>query len=123
MSESAAGVVHAFLDAVEAFDFGVAARYLDPARFTYRSPLNSYDSVPEFMAEFSRLGSILKHIERRHSLSDGREAALFLDIQTHVPDFASSSRIALWAEVGDGKIAALEFYYDARAYMAMFEPG
>lgn len=113
-------VVHAFLDAVEAFDFSLASKYLSPNRFSYRSPLQNYHSAADFMDELRRLEPILKRIDRRHTLSDGSETAFFFDVLTNVPDLASS-RIALWAEIENGLIASMEFYYDAYAYKTMFE--
>ena len=121
MTASAAAVVHAFLDAIEALDFEAASACLAADGFFYTSPQNTFRSSREFIANFSRVEPILKSIERHAALSEGNQTGMLLTIHTHVPDLAST-RIALWATVLEGRIVRLEFVYDASAYTALFEP-
>lgn len=109
-----------FLDAFEARDFERVRSYLSDNRFSYRSPVSSYDSADAFVANIARIGPILERIERRRIFVDGNTVCGILNLKTTMEGLRQVPVVQL-ATVVDGRIVTLEAIFDATAYNRMFE--
>jgi hypothetical protein len=115
-------VVLAFLDALEQRDFERAAGYLSRERFSYVGPTSHFDSAADFLSDISRIGPILKSFQRRRTFVDGSDVMVVFDFIATIPEL-SNTRVAEWLRVEDGLITYMELFFDAHAYVSMFESG
>jgi hypothetical protein len=121
MNETTPGaVVQGFLDAVAERDFDRARAFLADTRFSYRSPLSDFDDATVFIADISRVGSILERIEVRRTFVDGDEVCTIINFFSRM-DRLQVTPVVQWARVAHGRIAAMEVFFDARQYASMFE--
>ncbi len=114
-------VVTSFLDAFQCGDFELARSFLSNERFSYRGPIDRFDSADEFIVDISRIGAILKRIELRRIFADGDEVCAIVTYVTTIEDIANT-RAANWARVENERIVSIESFLDARAYARMFDP-
>lgn len=112
----------AFLDALQERDFERAARLLSGERFEYVGPTASWDQAGDFIADISRVGPILKRLDRRQVFADGGNVMVVFDFIATIPEL-SNSRVAEWFRVEDGLITRIEVFFDSYAYRSMFETG
>jgi len=113
-------VVQGFLDAVAERDFDRAREFLADAGFSYRSPLSDLDDATAFIADISRVGPILERIEVRRTFVDGDEVCTIINFFSRM-DRLQVTPVVQWSRVADGRIAAIEVFFDARQYASMFE--
>ena len=113
-------IVHRYLDAIEARDFVRARMYLADKNFSFRSPIASFDDANQFVADIARVGQILEGIERRKTLTDGNDVCDILNFKTRLSTLATTP-VVQWSTVKDGKITVIEVFFDAHAYVRMFE--
>lgn len=113
-------LVDCFLDAIEAREFEQAQRCLSGDEFFYLSPIETFANAADFIADASRVGPILKRIDRRKLFVDGDEACAIFNLITTI-DALANTRVAQWMKVRNGKIVSIEVFFDAHAYSSMFE--
>ncbi len=113
-------VVQGYLDAVAARDWERARSFLADRDFQYVSPLQTYQSADRLVADLIRVDTIMKDVHERRAFSDGDDVCIIMDFRTTLEELAVT-RVALWATVHDGRIHRLELFFDARAYMSMFD--
>ncbi|MCC6302083.1 MAG: nuclear transport factor 2 family protein [Gammaproteobacteria bacterium] len=116
----ASGVMREFLDALAGRDFPRARACLSDHRFVYSSPLSVFDDPDAFIADISRLGSILEKLETRHALASDAEVCAIVNFKVRMAEL-SSIDVVLWASVEDGRIVSMEAFFDGRKYDALFE--
>ena len=115
MSESAAEkIVGAYLDALEGRDFERLRTFLSDTGFSYRSPVSNYIVV------ISRVGPILEKIDRVRTFVDGDDVCSILRFRTTMETLKEVPVVQLTA-VANGKIVAIEVFFDASEYNKMFE--
>jgi len=117
--QSPESIVTAFIDAIEAREFDCARRYLSDTSFSYRSPVSRADDADTFIVIISRVGPILNGIERRKTFVNGDDVCTILNYRTSMEAIREVPVVQL-ATVVDGKIAALEAFFDASEYNKMF---
>ena len=123
MTEPAAGkMVTAFLDALEARDFERLRTFLSDTGFSYRSPVSMTDNVDDYITLISRVGPILEGIERVRTFVDGDDVCSILRFRTTMETLKEVAVVQL-TTVTDGKIDAMEVFFDASEYNKMFEFG
>lgn len=113
-------VVDAYLGAIAARDFDAARRCLSGRSFRHRSPISSFSDADAFIADISRIGPILEAIERRRTFVDGNEVCAIVDYVTRM-DRRQVTPVVHWLTVVDGRIVAIETFFDARGYAKLFE--
>ncbi len=118
--KAARDLVDRFLNAVEARDFERMGQCLSPQKFSYVSPIETFDNAEDFVARASRVGPITKRIERRKLFIDGNEVCVIFNFITTM-DALAVTRIAQWMKIESGKIASIELFFDAHAYASMFD--
>jgi ketosteroid isomerase-like protein len=115
-------IVNGYLDAIGARDFERARRFLADRGFSNRSPISTFDDADAFVADLSRVGAILERMERRRVFVDGNEVCVILDYVTHMHR-RQVTPVVHWMRTVNGKIAAIETFFDARVYEELFELG
>ena len=114
-------IVERYLAAIEAREFEVARGYLADEGFVYRSPLGIQEDADAFIADVSRVGPIMKAIERHKTFVDGDDVCLIISFRSTIEELAHI-RLAQWVRVQGTRIRCIEVFFDARAYTRMFEP-
>lgn len=121
MTESVAGkVVTAYLDALEDRDFERLRSYLSETGFSYRSPVSVADNADDYITIISRVGPILEGIERVRTFIDGSDVCSILKFRTTM-EMLKEVPVVQLATVDEGKIVALEVFFDASEYNKMFD--
>ena len=121
MSESAAEkIVGAYLDALEGRDFEGLRTFLSDTGFSYRSPVSKADNADDYILIISRVGPILEKIERVRTFVDGDDVCTILRFRTTMETLKEVPVVQLTA-VANGKIVAIEVFFDASEYNKMFE--
>lgn len=118
--QAARDLVDCFLNAVEARDFERMRQCLSTEKFSYISPIESFDNTHDFIARASRVAPITERIERRKLFLDGDDVCVIYNFITTMDELART-RIAQWMKIEAGKIVAIELFFDAHAYVSMFE--
>lgn len=113
-------LVAAYFEAFAARDFERMLTYLSDQRFSYRSPIATFDRAEAFVRDISRIGPILEAIERRKTFCEGNDVCSILDFKTRM-DRLQVTPVVHLATVEDGKIVAIETFFDAREYAKLFE--
>jgi limonene-1,2-epoxide hydrolase len=121
MAESdAESIVTACLDALADRDFERLRTYLADTGFSYRSPVSETDSADDFIIIVSRVGPILESIERVRTFADGNDVCSILKLRTTMEALREVPVVQL-TTVADGKIVAMEVFFDASEYNKMFD--
>ena len=121
MAESdAESIVTAYLDALEDRDFERLRAYLSDAGFSYRSPVSATDDADDFINIISRVGPILEGIERVRTFVDGNDVCSILKFRTTMEQLREVPVVQL-TSVADGRIVAMEVFFDASEYNKMFD--
>lgn len=113
-------VVDGYLGAIAARDFERARAWLSDGPFTHRSPISSFTNADAFIADISRIGPILEGIVRRRTFVDGNEACAVVNYITRM-DRREVTPVVHWLTVAEGRIIAIETFFDARGYAKLFE--
>ena len=112
--------VDAYFEALGARDFDRVRACLSDDRFFYRSPISHFDRADTFVNNISRVGPILEAIERRKTFCDGNDVCCIADFKTRMGSLQVTP-VVHWVTVEDGKIVAIETFFDAREYAKLFE--
>jgi limonene-1,2-epoxide hydrolase len=121
MTESAAeSIVTAYLDALEGRDFEQLRTYLSDTGFSYRSPVSEANDADAFIIIISRVGPIIESIERVRTFVDGNDVCSILKFRTTMESLKEVPVVQL-TSVADGKIVAMEVFFDASEYNKMFD--
>jgi limonene-1,2-epoxide hydrolase len=121
MGESdAERIVTVYLDALEDRDFERLRSYLSDTGFSYRSPVSVADNADAFILIISRIGPILESIERVRTFVDGSDVCSILKFRTTMESLKEVPVVQL-TTVADGKIVAMEVFFDASEYNKMFD--
>ena len=121
MGESdAESIVTAYLDALEDRDFERLRSYLSDTGFSYRSPVSVANDADAFIIIISRVGPILEGIERVRTFIDGIDVCRILKFRTTMETLKEVPVVQL-TTVADGKIVAMDVFFDASEYNRMFD--
>ena len=121
MSETAVEkIVTAYLDALENRDFERLRSFLSDTGFSYRSPVSKADNADDYTLIISRVGPIIEKIERVRTFVDGDDVCSILRFRTTMDSLKEVPVVQLTSVV-NGKIVAIEIFFDASEYNKMFE--
>jgi ketosteroid isomerase-like protein len=110
-TSSAAAVVAQYFAAFHSGDFAGARRLLSDD-LSFKGPLDTFNRADDLIKSLSQLAPIIKGIETRKTLVDGDDVATFYDMLTPM----GTSSIAEWHHVRNGKIDAIQVYFDPRPF-------
>lgn len=119
-NHGAARTVESYIEAIASKDFDRARTFLADTGFSYRSPLSSHSDADRFIADISRVWPILEGIDVRRAFVDGDEVCSILDYRIRLSSLQVVP-VAQLAKVSDGRIVALETFFDASDYRRMVE--
>ena len=95
------------------------ARSLLRDDLSFRGPFDTFDNADDYTRAIQGFAQIVERDDRRTLLSEGDEAVLVYDLVTKTP--AGTAPVAEWYRVRDGRIAAIQAFFDARPFAAMRE--
>lgn len=101
-------------------DFDTLRKCLHDTHFTFRGPMEAFDSADDLVAAIKQFAPIIKGLERKKMFVDGNDVCVINDFITNAPEIGTS-RMAEWFHIEDGRIASLNIYFDPRPYVAVFE--
>jgi ketosteroid isomerase-like protein len=114
---SAAQIVEEYFDAWTSKDFDTA-RSLLRDDLSFRGPIETLADADSLIASLKGLAQIVTGADRRGLVEQNDQVCVIYDLHTlPVPD----APVAEWYTVRDGKIAAIQAFFDARPFAAMFE--
>jgi ketosteroid isomerase-like protein len=90
----------------------VAARRLLRDDLSFKGPIDTFNNADDLMKSLGALAPIVKGIQQRKVLVDGDDVATFYDMLTPM----GTAPIAEWHHVRDGKIDAIQVYFDPRPF-------
>ena len=111
VSTDAATVVARYFAAFGGGDV-TTARQLLWDDLSFHGPIDTFNNADDLIRSLSALAPLVKGIEQRKVLVDGDDVATFYDMLTPM----GTSPIAEWHHVRDGKIDAIQVYFDARPF-------
>jgi len=110
-TSSAAAVVAQYFAAFGSGDIA-AARWLLWDNLAFKGPIDTFNNADDLIKSLGALAPLVKGIEMRKTLVEGDDVATFYDMLTPM----GKAPIAEWHHVRDGKIAAIQVYFDPRPF-------
>jgi ketosteroid isomerase-like protein len=111
VNSTVASVSSEFFSAFHKGDMAAARRLLRDD-LTFKGPLDTFNNADDYVKAIGALAPIIKGIEFRRVLVDGDDVATFYDMLTPM----GTAPIAEWHHIQDGKISAIQAYFDARPF-------
>lgn len=108
-------IARAYLEALERKDYQ-AMRGLVHDDLSFRGPMTAVSNANDFIKAVSMLESITDRVEIRKMIAEGGEVCALYDFVTTVP--IGTARMAECYTIEEGKIRAIELYFDPRPWMA-----
>ena len=115
-----ADVVEAYFAAFAARDFDALRACLTDGAFSHRSPIAAIDDADTFAAYISRIGPVLEGIDRRRTFVDGDEVCSIVDYRIRLSELIEVP-VVVWFRIAEGRIVAIETFFDASEYRQMIE--
>jgi ketosteroid isomerase-like protein len=110
-TNSAAAVVAQYFAAFGSGDVAAARRLLWDD-LSFRGPIDTFTNADDFIKSLGALAPIVKGIQERKTMVAGDDVATFYDMLTPM----GTAPIAEWHHVRDGKIDAIQVYFDPRPF-------
>jgi hypothetical protein len=107
-----------FYSAVINRDFAKARGYLKDD-LVFDGLFETYRSADQYLGALKGLMGITERLEVKKVVAEGKDAAVFFELQTRAPAEATVL-VAELHEFEDGKIAHVRSAFDGRPYEAMF---
>jgi ketosteroid isomerase-like protein len=99
-------------------DFDVARSLLhDDVSFS--GPIDKFENADGYIGALRGLAQIVKAAEEQKVFVDGNDVCVIYDLVTNTP--AGTSPTAEWYHIRDGRISAVQVFFDARPFAPMFE--
>jgi hypothetical protein len=114
-------VLRAFYRAVDQRDFTTARRYLKDD-LIFVGLFETYPGADAYLAALTGLMQIVVRLDLRAVIAEGRDVAVFFELETRAPAEATTL-VAEWHQVEGGKIYHVESAFDGRPFAAMFSGG
>jgi len=121
MTPSSSEVLRAFYRAVVQRDFATARSYLKDD-LIFVGLFETYPSADAYLAALTGLMQIVVRLDLRAVIAEGRDVAVFFELETTAPAEAVTL-VAEWHQVEGGKIHHVESAFDGRPFAAMFSGG
>ena len=116
--KNAGTILREFYDAVIRRDMARARTYLDD-KMIFVGLFETYPSADAYMATFTQLMSIVTRLDVKVIVSEGDNAAIFMEMETKAPA-AATTLVAEWHQVQNGKLVRAQSAFDGRPFAAMF---
>jgi ketosteroid isomerase-like protein len=94
------------------------ARALLHDDLAFRGPIDSFDDAGAYLRAIQSLSQIVTGADKRKVFVDGDDVCVIYDLHTGpVPNAPTAE----WYRVRDGRIAAIQVFFDARPFAPLFE--
>ncbi len=110
-TSSAGAIVAQYFAAFGSGDTAAARRLLKDD-LSFRGPIDTFNNADDLIKSLGALAPLVKGIQQRKVMVDGDDVATFYDMITPM----GSTPIAEWHHVCDGKIDAIQVYFDPRPF-------
>jgi hypothetical protein len=94
-----------------------SALYLDE-NLSFKGPIDTFNNSRDYLQAISRLAPIVVEVRRKKTFVDGKDACFVYDLVTNTP--AGTVPCAEWIHSDHGKVKAIQVFFDARPFAAMF---
>lgn len=111
-------VLRNFYKAIVARDFQAARRYLHDD-LVFDGLFETYSTADSYLTTFKGLMSITKRLDVLAVIAEGKEVAVFFELETG-PPVPATTLVAEWHRLRDGKIYHARSAFDGRPFAAMF---
>ena len=113
-------VVQKFYDAVIKRDLTAARKYLSDD-LVFVGLFETYRGPDQYLGSLTQLLSITVRLTPKAIIGEGKDAAIFFDLETKAPA-AATTLVAEWHQIKNGRIFYVESAFDGRPFAAMFTP-
>ena len=113
-------------DIVKQFYAAVARKDIDGARKHLREDLvfkglfATYRNADEYIAALMMLLRITERLDVKVVIAEGGDAAVFFELETKAPA-ESTTLVAEWHQIKDGRIFRVQSAFDGRPFARMFD--
>ena len=114
----AKSIVQDYLQAFGKKDIDAAHGLLSNTKFSFRGPIDTFDSAADYSASSRKLASIIDRVDVLKLVNEGQAVFAIYDLVTNSP--AGTSHVAQYFLVEAGKIVEMDTFFDARPFAAMF---
>ncbi len=98
-------------------DYQESARYLDD-NLSFKGPIDTFNNAKDYLNAISRLGPIVTEVRKKRTFVDGKDVCIVYELVTNTP--AGTVPCAEWIHADNGKVKAIQVFFDARPFAAMF---
>ena len=109
-------IVERYHEAWKRHDFEAARAELHHD-LSFRGPFDTFERADDFVTAIRGLSAIVDDVQVRKVFVDGDDVCLLYDMVTSTP--AGTQPIAEWYRVREGKIAAIQVYFDSQPFAAL----
>ena len=117
----AGGIVRTFYEAAQRRDLAAARRLLGDD-LVFVGLFETYQGPDAYLAAFQGLLGITARLDVKTIIAEGKEAAIFFELETVAP-VAATTFVAEWHQIEGGKIRRVQSAFDGRPFEAMFQRG
>jgi ketosteroid isomerase-like protein len=110
-ASSAREIVERYHEAWARQDFDTARSLLHDD-LSFHGPIDTFSNADDYIAALQRLAQIVQGAEPRATVAEGDDVVVLFDLLTA----KGRSPVAEWYRVRDGKIVAVDVYFDARPF-------
>jgi len=119
--EKPGDVLKKFYDAVALKDIQTTEKYLSDDLVFY-GLFETYHNAKEYLTALNGLLGITVRLDVKTIIAERDEAAVFFELETKAPA-ASTTLVAEWHKIKDGKIFSVRSAFDGRPFANMFGAG
>jgi ketosteroid isomerase-like protein len=117
-AQDAKEIVGRYHEAWKRHDFEAARAELHDD-LSFQGPFDTFERADDYINAVRGLAAIVTDVILRKTFVDGDDVCLLYDMVTNTP--AGTQPIAEWYRVRDGKIGAIQVYFDSRPFAALRE--
>jgi ketosteroid isomerase-like protein len=104
-------IVERYHEAWTGKDFETARALLHD-RLSFKGPIDTFENADDYLAALERLAPMVQGVDVKKVLAAGDDVVVLFDLLTP----GGPAPVAEWYRVRDGKIAAVQVYFDARPF-------
>jgi ketosteroid isomerase-like protein len=111
MAETARDIVDQYHEAWARKDFERARSFLHDD-LSFKGPIDTFERADDYLAALERLAPMVTGVDVKRVLAEGDDVVVIFDLLTP----KGPAPVAEWYRVRDGKIGAVQVYFDARPF-------
>ena len=100
-------------------EYQASAKYL-AENLSFKGPIDTFNNSKDYLQALDKLAPIVLEVKKKKTFVDGNDACFVYDLVTSTP--AGTVPCAEWIHSEHGKVKAIQVFFDARPFAAMFAP-